>query len=72
MASSSASTTRIVIGAPTVADTTAAKPSGTPSLLAGVASIAAPLLLAVATYTTPPPDNDSNEAHIASLPPTRR
>lgn len=41
--------------------------NGTLSVLAGAASIAAPLLLAVATYTTPPQDNDSNEAYIASL-----
>ena len=37
------------------------------SVLAGAASITAPLLLAVAGYTTPPQTSDSNEAYVASL-----
>lgn len=51
-----------------VADGTAhRRPAGHLSVLAGAASIAAPVLLAVAALTTPPQADDSNEAYVASL-----
>ena len=61
----------------TTIDTTTAtvgshQPAGEPrngrlSVLAGAASVAAPLLLAAAAWTTPPQVDDSNEAYVASL-----